>query len=166
MRAIQLKKYLRSFEDDETFVEVTKSNSTYHATGHTQKGEKEITGTLETKMDPVDHTRAVISKVTSQPKRTGAGSLLVYEFALDALSHGIKTISTDSSALEEGTPEFYKSMGFSPTIEHAMNVAKIVATEEVSEDQINRMLYSAGLDVSIHHLLENLHSTIAKWKVV
>jgi hypothetical protein len=73
-----------------------------------------LTGSIDFHVDADDGKRLVIGTIKSQPKRTGAGTILVYHMAKYALGKGYTIIGTDLSALEEGTPEFYESIGLRP----------------------------------------------------
>lgn len=77
-------------------------------------GVKVIDATLDFKFDKDNPKRIVIGNIKATPKRTGTGSILVYHLANFAAANGFDTLGTDLSALEEGTPEFYQSIGLNP----------------------------------------------------
>jgi hypothetical protein len=165
--AIQMAKYRRATADSEIFVEVDGANGNYTAKGWIQKGENRqaITGSLETKVDQQDNKRIVIGNIKSTPKRTGAGTLLIYEFLQDAIRAGIKTVGTDLSALEEGTPEFYKSLGLAPAPQQAQAVLGLVAQiPDLTKQQIDNMLYAGRLDNDPATVLKNISGSVAKWR--
>jgi hypothetical protein len=64
--------------------------------------------------DETNDKRLVIGTISSQPKRTGVGTILIFHLAKYALENGYTTIGTELSALEEGTPQFYESIGLKP----------------------------------------------------
>ncbi len=164
---IQLAKYRRTAQNTTTFVEIDELNGTYKAKGWKQTGEQRvnITGSLETKADPNDNKRRVIGNIKSTPKRTGVGTLLIYEFVQDAIKAGITTVGTDLSALEAGTPEFYKSLGLAPTPQQSQNVLGLIRGGlNLTQGQIDNMLYAGRLDNSPQVVLNNIQNAVTRWQ--
>lgn len=56
----------------------------------------------------------IIETIFSAPKHTGCGAILMYHLASNANATQDALICTELSALEEGTPEFYKKMNLFP----------------------------------------------------
>lgn len=73
-----------------------------------------VTGSLKYK---VRDNKFIIETISSTPKRTGCGAILMYHLALIAENTQDALICTELSALEEGTPEFYLKMNLFPTNE-------------------------------------------------
>jgi uncharacterized protein DUF4157 len=72
----------------------------------------------------------VIDVISSSPKRTSVGEILVFHLANLAAERGRDFIGTDLSALEEGTPEFYRKIGLRPAEEWAAAQNELVDAEE------------------------------------
>lgn len=73
-----------------------------------------VMGSLKYK---VKDNKFIIETISSTPKRTGCGAILMYHLALIAENTQDALICTELSALEEGTPEFYLKMNLFPTNE-------------------------------------------------
>ena len=71
----------------------------------------------------------IIETISSTPKRTGCGAILMYHLALIAENTKDALICTELSALEEGTPEFYRKMNLFPDKKWADDMDRIVQDE-------------------------------------
>ncbi|WP_417237453.1 DUF4157 domain-containing protein [Bizionia paragorgiae] len=112
-----------------------------------EEEQQEVAGSLDYHIDPENERRMVIGTIKCTPKRTGAGSILIYLLADKAIEEGMELMGTDLSALEEGTPEFYMSIGLAPTQERSQMVTEIVrGTPEITGEQIKNLMYSAELN--------------------
>ncbi|NEO89470.1 MAG: DUF4157 domain-containing protein [Moorea sp. SIO3G5] len=113
---------------------------------------KQIKATLNFHIDDKDKTRVVIGTIMATPKRTGAGSVLIYHLTKWASDAGKEWIGTDLSALEEGTPDFYKAIGLTPdpnqeTQEAIPEIYKILLKEGMKVDSVTvevEKIFQAG----------------------
>jgi hypothetical protein len=133
-----------------------------------------VSGSLKWELDDRDAQRVVIGTIKATPKGTGVGMLLCYHLAETSAKRGITTIGTDLSALEEGTPEFYQSLGLEPSAERRQIADEAVgpmptATAEqrkAKEAKRKDIAYSARLDGKIATVLANAQtSAFKKWKL-
>lgn len=111
----------------------------------------DVEGSLNYHRDRSDATRLVIGTIKCKPKRTGAGTILVYHMAKYALANNYTTIGTDLSALEEGTPEFYQSIGLAPSQQRRDDVAQTGV--EANSTVEKAMLWSGDLHGSAADVL-------------
>jgi hypothetical protein len=173
---VKTKEYYR--KNDETTVKlnvklnVTSGENKFECSGFKlpkNQSDKEVKGSLDFKIDPENSKRLVIGTISTHPKRTGAGTLLVYEFAKYAKDNGYTTIGTDLSALEEGTPEFYKSLGFKPSDDTLTKVVELLQNQDpanpITNDDIDRMLYSGALNANPDDVLKKLKTKMESWTV-
>jgi hypothetical protein len=130
-----------------------------------------VNGSLDYHVDADDETRWVIGSLQCTPKRTGVGMLLAYHLAKEAKANGVKTLGTDLSALEEGTPEFYQAIGLTPSperVELAMDaVSGMPVTTEVERNRKaakqKDIMYSARLDADVDIVLRLTSASYAKY---
>ena len=129
--------------------------------------QKSISGSLLHSIDKLNSKRVIISTISVTPKNTGAGSVLMYLLANKAVDDKMDAIGTELSALEEGTTEFYRKLGFAPAINHANSIAKHIATyPEMSRENINKMLYSGPLDANPSMARELARQKLDTWKLI
>lgn len=123
---------------------------------------QDITATLSFKVDERDSSRVVIGNMKATPKRTGAGSILIYHLIKWASDNGKEWIGTDLSALEEGTPEFYKAIGLNPEpspeiLETIKGLYDSVRDGEMDVDvvntQVNKILWAGRLNGKVSDML-------------
>jgi hypothetical protein len=158
-------------------VDVTVAGQTIAAAGTVMRGEEgaakaavRVTGLLEFHDDDSEPNRVVIGNIRSQPKRTGVGMVLVYHLARDAKSRGKTVLGTDLSALEEGTPEFYMSLGLQPSHHHVNMALEATAdmpttnTAEIQarETQRKNIMYSARLDNSVDDVMARAYESMGR----
>lgn len=144
------------------------------ATGSFKAKDKsqEIKATLDFKVDKKNDKRIIIGVIKASPKRTGAGSILVYYLAQYAKKNGFKLIGTDLSALEEGTPEFYDSIGLVP--EPEPEVAKVIgelfqeSAKEIDPDRKKalqegamRAMYAGKLNGTVDKVLSKTEEKVS-----
>ena len=127
--------------------------------------EKKIKANLTYKIDDQIKERLIIKNLMSFPKRTGVGSLLVYHLALIAVHNQKTVIGTDTSALEEGTPDFYQRIGLvpEPSEELEMLIGKMSAEAnkqdeaeaEKSARAMKNMLWAGRLNGKTQTVLDH-----------
>lgn len=139
--------------------------------GLEEVAETPLEGSIDYHPDPDEKTRWVIGTMKCEPKRTGVGMLLAYHLAKEAKAAGIKTLGTDLSALEEGTPEFYQAIGLTPSPERVdmavdavsgMPAATATEREKKAKKQKD-IMYSARLDADIDVVLNLTGASFEKY---
>ena len=85
-----------------------------------------VVGTLKYRYRDNKYT---IETISSTPKRTGCGAILMYHLALIAENTQDALICTELSALEEGTPEFYRKMNLFPDEKWTDDMDRMVQDE-------------------------------------
>jgi hypothetical protein len=111
----------------------------------------------------------VISTI-SATKRTSIGPVLAYEAASVAPRTGCQFVGTELSALEEGTPEFYKKIGLLPTKLNIANVDTSLAGMQAGPTRAqarDRMLWAGELRGETSDVLEKAKAAaLARWRAV
>jgi hypothetical protein len=102
----------------------TVNNDVYQPAGNTKHV---VNGSLTYK---TQGNALVIDVISASPKRTSVGEILVFHLANLAAEQGKDFIGTDLSALEEGTPEFYRKIGLRPADDYAAMQNELVDAEK------------------------------------
>lgn len=109
----------------------------------------------------VNENKFIINTISSTPKRTGCGAILMYHLCLIAENTPNALICTELSALEEGTPEFYLNMNLIPAndwiqsqnriLQDEINDNRVRGKQEIEKRKLN-LYYSSKLSGDVNNV--------------